>query len=77
MQDHDTALTENEMRSLRCVAGMMIPASAAHGVPGADDDTIFADIVDSIGRDMALVKQALQQLARRQEGCCASPVVRR
>jgi hypothetical protein len=62
MQNHDTALTGNELRSLRCVAGMMIPASAAHGVPGADDDTIFADIVDSIGRDLALVKQALQQL---------------
>lgn len=62
MQNPDPALTGKELRSLRCVAGMMIPASAAHGVPGADDETIFADIVDSIGRDMALVKQALQQL---------------
>ena len=62
MQNDDTALTANELQSLRCVAGVMIPASAAHGVPGGDDDTIFADIVDSIGRDMALVKQALQQL---------------
>lgn len=62
MQSYNTALTGNEMRSLHWVARMMIPASAAHGVPGADDETIFADIVDSIGRDMALVKQALQQL---------------
>jgi hypothetical protein len=41
---------------------MMIPASDAHGVPGADDQTIFADIVASIGRDEALVKQALARL---------------
>jgi hypothetical protein len=62
MPNHDPALTANEIRSLRCVAAMMIPASARHGVPGADDDTIFADIVDSIGRDKALVKRALQHL---------------
>jgi hypothetical protein len=41
---------------------MMIPASTAHDVPGADDDTIFADILGSIGRDTQLVKQALQRL---------------
>jgi hypothetical protein len=55
-------LTSDEMRSLQCVAGMMIPASRAHGVPGADDDTIFTDILDSIGRDEAVVKQALARL---------------
>jgi hypothetical protein len=57
-------LTADETRSLRCVAGMMIPASIAHGVPGADEDTIFTDIVGSIGRDIAQVKQALQHLDR-------------
>ncbi len=57
-------LTADETRSLRCVAGMMIPASTAHGVPGADDDTIFTDIVGSIGRDMTQVKQAMQHLDR-------------
>jgi hypothetical protein len=55
-------LTADETRSLRCVAGMMIPASSAFGMPGADDDTIFGDIINSIGQDMALVKQALQRL---------------
>jgi hypothetical protein len=62
MPNHDPALAANEIRSLRCAAGMMIPASAVHGVPGADDDTIFADIVASIGLDAALVKQALRHL---------------
>ena len=59
MQD---ALTATEAESLRLVAGMMIPASAAFGVPGADDEVIFCDILASIGRDMALVKQALRHL---------------
>jgi hypothetical protein len=62
MQNQAPALTADELRSLRCVAGMMIPASTAHGVPGADDDTIFADIVDNLGRDAASVKQGLQHL---------------
>jgi hypothetical protein len=32
-------------------------------VPGADDPTIFADILASIGRDLAAVRQALASLA--------------
>ena len=62
MQIADPALTADEARSLRAVAGMMIPASAAHGVPGADDDVIFTDILGSIGPDAALVRQALRTL---------------
>jgi hypothetical protein len=41
----------------------MIPASATHGVPGADDDNIFADIVQSIGRDLDDLRVALKKLA--------------
>jgi hypothetical protein len=62
MQDQYPVLTEDEARALRLVAGMMIPASTAFAMPGADDDAIFADILDSIERDAALVKQALQRL---------------
>lgn len=62
MPNDDPALTAAEITALRCVAGMMIPASAEHGVPGADDDAIFADIVESVGADAALVKQALGRL---------------
>jgi hypothetical protein len=71
MQNQDPALTADELRSLRCVAGMMIPASTAHGVPGADDDTIFADIVDNLGRDAASVKQGLQHLDALADGVFA------
>lgn len=56
-------LTDAETRDLRALAGLMIPASATHGVPGADDDLIFADILKSLERDTADAKTALQQLA--------------
>jgi hypothetical protein len=62
MGNEHAALTANEMTSLRCVAGMMIPASSAFGVPGADDDVILADVVNSLGQDAPLVKQALRWL---------------
>lgn len=57
-----TPLSEHEIRTLRCVAGMMIPASTTYDVPGADDDTIFVDILRSLGRDAPQVQAALAQL---------------
>jgi hypothetical protein len=59
---NDQNLTEAEIADLRCLAGMIIPPSEQHGVPGADDDTIFADIVNSIGRDRHDVRTALAKL---------------
>ncbi len=59
---HDT-LTDAEIRDLRALARLMIPASTRYGVPGADDDMIFADIVNSLERDTADAQAALRQLA--------------
>ena len=59
---NNQTLTEGEISDLRCLAGMIIPASAKHGVPGADDDAIFADIVNSAGRDREQVCAALAKL---------------
>jgi hypothetical protein len=59
---YDT-LTDAEIRDLRALAGLMIPASATYGVPGADDDLIFADIVKSLERDTADTRAAIRQLA--------------
>jgi hypothetical protein len=56
-------LTPAESRDLRCIAGMMIPASTEFDVPGADDATIFADIIGTMGRDLADVRRALGALA--------------
>jgi len=55
-------LAADELRALRSIAGMMIPPSAAHGVPGADDAAIFADIAASLDRDADSVRQSMQQL---------------
>ena len=60
MTEHSLTLTESERASLRLIAGMMIPATA--GLPGADDDAIFADIAASLGRDTAQVRDTLRWL---------------
>ncbi|HEY2618042.1 MAG TPA: hypothetical protein VGI78_11925 [Acetobacteraceae bacterium] len=59
---NEQTLTEAEIADLRCLAGMIIPRSEKYGVPGADDDAIFADIVNSIGRDRNDVHAALATL---------------
>jgi hypothetical protein len=56
------ALSSDECRSLRCLVGIVIPASAEYDVPGADDEAIFADILSSVGEDLHLVRQALRDL---------------
>ncbi len=58
----ETELTPAELGDFRRLAGFMIPASAEHSVPGADDAAIFADIVRSLGRDHASVRKALSML---------------
>jgi hypothetical protein len=58
----DQTLTQAEIADLRCLTGMIVPPSAKYNVPGADDDTIFADIVASLGRDADPVRAALTTL---------------
>src|SRR5260370_42535252 len=54
--------TPAELRDLRRLAAFMVPASAEYGVPGADDEGIFADIVRSLGRDRGAGRTALAML---------------
>ena len=65
MTSHESepALSPAETRDLQRAAGVMIPASEEYGVPGADDPAIFADIVRSLGRETAGVRNALTELA--------------
>ena len=60
----DNALTAAQRDDLRTVAAMMIPASAEFHVPGADDAAIQADVLATLGRDTAMVREALGHLAR-------------
>src|SRR5258705_3379630 len=57
-------LTPAQQDDLRTIAGMMIPASDQYRVPGADDPSIQADIIATLGRETELVRQALDHLAR-------------
>jgi hypothetical protein len=55
-------LTDDQQRTLRCLADMMVPASVEYGVPSAGDATIFADILRSMGRDEPQVLTVLRGL---------------
>ena len=57
-------LTSAHRNDLRTVAAMIVPASDEYKVPGADDPAIQTDMLATLGRDTALVKQALDHLAR-------------
>jgi hypothetical protein len=65
------ALTADEIRDLREIAGTMIPADAALGMPGADDPDILADIVRSVGRDLPQVREALAAIGSKSGGALA------
>ncbi|WP_342710314.1 hypothetical protein AAFG13_39285 [Bradyrhizobium sp. B124] len=57
-------LTAAQRADLRTVAAMIVPESAEYKVPGADDAVIQADMLATLGRDTALVAQALDHLAK-------------
>jgi hypothetical protein len=61
-------LSAEEQRTLACVAELMIPASAEYAVPGANDPTILADMLTSLGRDGPAVRVALARLDARADG---------
>ena len=58
----ENPLSADQRRSFRCLVGRMIPASAEYGVPGADDEVIFADILATSRRHTSHVNSALQRL---------------
>ena len=57
-------LTPTQRDDLGTVAAMIVPASDDYKVPGADDPAVQADMLATLGRDTALVRQALDHLAR-------------
>jgi hypothetical protein len=60
----ETGLTPRQRDDLRVIAAMMIPESAEHRVPGADDPMIQADILATLGRDATRVREALDHIAQ-------------
>src|SRR5215471_2785335 len=59
----ENPLTQAQRDDLGAIAAMIIPASAEFDVPGADDPAIQADIITTLGRDAAPVREALDLLA--------------
>ncbi|MCC8957659.1 hypothetical protein H8B02_30775 [Bradyrhizobium sp. Pear77] len=57
-------LTAAQRADLCTIAAMIVPESAEYKVPGADDAAIQADMLATLGRDTALVAQALNHLAK-------------
>jgi hypothetical protein len=72
MADPGAVLSDKEIGDLREIAGTMIPADSSLGLPGADDPAILADIGASLGRDLALVREALGGIAVKSNGCFAT-----
>jgi hypothetical protein len=68
VDDRGKGLTDAELRDFHRLAGIMIPASIHYGVPGADEDAIFADIVRSLERDRDDVRKALAMLREMSAG---------
>jgi hypothetical protein len=60
----EPTLTPAQRDDLRTIAELIIPASMEFDVPGADDPAIQADIVATLGRDSARVREALDELSR-------------
>lgn len=57
-----SSLSPAELDDLRALAGAMIPASEAHGVPGADDAQIFAEIAGRAGASADALRRLISAL---------------
>ncbi len=55
----DSLFSVEEREALHVLAGMIVPSSAIYSVPGADDETIFADILDSARANEAQIREGI------------------
>ena len=60
--------SSHEQQVLRTIVGHIIPASAEYGMPGADDDLIFADICHAARREEAAIREAIATVDRMSDG---------
>lgn len=65
-------LDDAAVDDLRCLAGMVIPASARHGVPGADDPAIFSDLLRGLDHDRVEVLAGLAHVRAKAGGRLAA-----
>ena len=55
----DNPFSEEETSTLATLAGMVIPASAKYGVPGADDEAILKEIIGTARRHADVITEGL------------------
>ncbi|MFQ3364748.1 MAG: hypothetical protein ACI883_001727, partial [Candidatus Azotimanducaceae bacterium] len=55
----DSLFSSEERDALYMLVGMIVPASATYGVPGADDEVIFADILDSARANEGQIRKGI------------------
>lgn len=65
------ALTDTQRAALKRLLGRMIPASERFVVPGADDETIFADVLVTGNNSPAVFERALTRLDALAQGSWA------
>lgn len=61
-------LSADAVDDLRCLAAMIIPASARFGIPAADDPAIFADLLGSLDHDRIEVEAGLAHVRAKAGG---------
>jgi|TARA_B100000768_G_scaffold144206_1_gene136654 hypothetical protein len=55
----DSLFSIEQRDALRLLARMIIPSTAAYNLPGADDDLIFADILESAKANEAQIAESI------------------
>ena len=55
----DSLLSTEQRDALRLLVRMIIPSTAAYNLPGADDDLIFADILESAKANEAQIAESI------------------
>ncbi len=70
--DTPPGLTAEEIQDLTRAAGVMVPADSDYNVPSAGDPMIVADMVATVGRDLADVRAALAALNAMAGGALAA-----
>jgi hypothetical protein len=64
-----------DLAPLRRLVGRMIPASAEHDAPGADDERIFADIVETLRAKPGMLEELMAQVAAGGEDAAPPPAL--
>lgn len=58
-----SGLTQDELQTLAEIAGLMIPENATHGVPGADDPLVLAEIAHAAQENLEVTSADLAAFA--------------